>query len=250
MYKQHFHIIFCLGVLFFLYPISSSAQTDSLSTSNPTNDSIVVGHSGLDERYLEDQFYAGLSFNLLSNLPKGVSQSGFSGGMHFGWIKDIPLTTQRNFALGIGLGWSMDSYRSNLLITQDEKGNGIYQILDSDNYDYDLNRFMGYLVEMPLQFRWRTSTASSYKFWRIYAGLRIGYMYYFRSKFKQAGQTISLTDVEGLNRWRYGATFTFGYNTFNFTVYYSLNPFFDAQTIDGQDVGMSTFKVGITFFIL
>jgi hypothetical protein len=33
-----------------------------------------------------------------------------------------------------------------------------------------LKKFTQLLVEVPLEFRWRSSTFESYKFWRIYGG--------------------------------------------------------------------------------
>src|SRR5699024_5016884 len=119
-----------------------------------------------------------------------------------------------------------------------------------DKFNYESNRYTTYMLEMPLQFRWRTSDASSYKFWRIYTGFQLGYIYYFRSRFKQPGKKIIQTDVDSLNRLRYGVTFSFGYNTFNFIVYYSLNSLFDGKTLDGNDVGLSPLKVGLIFYIL
>ncbi len=246
MKKWCFWGVFMMGVLICA---PSFGQTVKKPAQKPL-DSITVGHKGADVHYREDQFYVSLTFNLLSNMPSGVKQSGFSGGIHAGFIRDIPLNKRRNVALGIGLGWSINSFRSNLLISRTQTGTPIFQVLDPNDFDYDLNSYATQLIEIPIQFRWRTSSPTTYKFWRIYTGFRLGYMYRFRSNFKQPGNHISLTDVEGLNRLRYGLTFTFGYNTFNFTVYYSLNPFFDAHTVDGQDVGLSTFKVGLMFYIL
>jgi len=248
MKKQYSLLLLILGILLFF---SANAQNDSLQKLRIESDSIVVQHTGLDTKYLEDQFYVGLTFNLLDKMSKGINQSGFSGGINLGYIRDIPLNERRNFGLGIGLGWSVNSYRTNLLISKNEKGNSIFQTLDRNTFDYNVNRFSTYLVEMPFQIRWRTSTAESYRFWRVYTGVRIGYLYYFHSKFKQPGQKINQTKVDGLERLRYGLTFTFGFNTFNFTVYYSLNPFFkDVSTLEGKPVEITTFKVGLEFYIL
>lgn len=244
--------LFCVivGVLLFSFAYGQNQNTISDSLATEVSDSIVVDPVGPDKYYREDQFYVGLTFNLMTNFPSGVSQSGFSGGIHTGFIRDIPLNKKRNTAIGIGLGWSYNSYRLNLLISRDQAGDSFFQVLDRKKYNYDTNRYTTALLEMPLQFRWRTSSASSYKFWRIYAGLQLGYLYYFRSKFEQPGKRIVQTKVDGLNRLRYGVNFTFGYNTFNFTVYYSLNPLFDAQTLDGHAVDISTFKIGLMFYVL
>lgn len=248
MQKQRFLITLCVGTLLSFF---SYAQDDFLTKKTAIQDSIVIQHTGPDTKYLEDQFYVGFTFNILDQTAKGINQSGFSGGIHLGYIRDIPLNKRGNFGLGAGVGWSVNAYRTNLLISQDENGNSLFQTLNRSKIDYDVNRFSTYLVEAPIQLRWRTSTAESYKFWRIYAGVRIGYLYYFHSKFSQPGKTIYKTDVAELQRLRYGLTFTFGYNTFNFTVYHSLNPFFkNAQTIDNRPVELSTFKIGLEFYIL
>ncbi len=233
---------FCtLGILFFwtfgLFGQEAKEGTDSIPAV-------------IDQQYREDQFYIGLTFNFLSEMPKGMSQTGFSGGAHLGFIRDFPLNRPRNFGLGLGLGWSINSYRSNLLISKDEKGGTLFQVLDGASYDFKFSRFSTQLIEVPLEIRWRTSSADDYRFWRIYAGLRLGYMYRFQSNFRQAGKHIKLTDVKELNRMRYGLTFTFGYNTFNFTVYYSLNPFFNGESIDQEPVDLETIKLGLMFYIL
>lgn len=248
MQKQRYLLFILCGTLLSFLGYS---QNENPSQIRRVQDSIVVKHTGPDTKYLEDQFYVGFTFNILDKMSKGINQSGFSGGIHLGYIRDIPLNKRRNFGLAAGLGWSVNTYRTNLLISQDENGNTIFQPLSRSKIDYDINRFSTYLIEAPLQIRWRTSTAESYKFWRVYAGLRIGYLYYFHSKFSQTERSIYKTKISELDRWRYGVTFTFGYNTFNFTVYHSLNSFFkNAQTIDGRPVELSTFKIGLEFYIL
>lgn len=247
LYKQYSLIYW--GILLFCFPdYTASGQSLSGQDQNiRVNDTLSAKK---DFRYREDQFYAGLTFNFLDNMPSGVRQSGFSGGVHVGFIRDFPVNRKRNVSLGAGLGWSINTYRTNLLISRDEQGASVFQVLDRETYDYKFNRFGTQLVELPLEFRWRTSTADSYQFWRIYGGVRLGYIYYFRSNFKQSDRRISVSDPDGLNRFRYGLSLTFGYNTFNFTAYYSLNSFFDARTVDGAPVELNTFKVGLMFYIL
>ena len=205
--------------------------------------------SSIDSLYREDQFYIGFTFNLITNRPSSISQKSFSGGLHLGFTRDFPVNKRRNVAIGAGLGWSINSYGQNLLIDKSSAGNGVFQRLEDDR-NYSTNRFSTQLIEAPLEFRWRTSTPETYKFWRIYSGLRLGYIYYFRSNFVEANNQIKVTDIPELNRFRIGATFTFGYNTFNFHFYYGLNPFFKNASLNGVDVGLSTLKMGLMFYIL
>ncbi len=247
MKKQLSLFMTFMGALLFSL---SYAQENLPSKTEQNTDSIVVGHSGPDKAYFEDQFYLGLSLNFILNRPKGVNQRGFSGGIQLGYIRDIPLNERRNIALGIGLGWAVNTYGSNLLISERVKSEeAIFQVLD-DNYNYEANKFNTYLIQVPIRFRWRTSSATSYRFWRIYGGLNLGYIYYFHSKFEQTGNNIAQTQVKELNRFRYEAILIFGYNTINFMISYTLNPFFDGLTLDRQAVDLSALKVGLMFYIL
>jgi len=204
----------------------------------------------IDSLYREDQFYVGLTFHLLRDLPESVSQSGFSGGLHLGFIRDFPLNKRRNIGFGAGLGWSVNSFGQELFIGEDSNNNTIFRNLNSEGIKYDSNRFTTQLIEVPIEFRWRTSTPDSYKFWRVYTGFRLGYVYYFQSTFKQGGNQVIQTDVPELDRFRIGTTLSFGYNTFNLHLYYSLNPFFKDAKLGNTDIGITTFKVGLMFYIL
>lgn len=204
----------------------------------------------VDSLYREDQFYIGLTFHLLRDLPESVSQSGFSGGLHLGFIRDFPLNKRRNIGLGAGLGWSVNSFGQELFIGEDSNNNTIFRNLNSEGIDYDSNRFTTQLIEVPIEFRWRTSTPDSHKFWRVYTGFRLGYIYNFKSTFKQGGNQVIQTDVPELDRYRIGTTLSFGYNTFNLHLYYSLNPFFKDAKLGNSDIGITTFKVGLMFYIL
>lgn len=216
----------------------------------PKVDSIVVGKTKIDSLYREDQFYFGLTLNLLLNQPSGISQSDFSGGLQLGYLRDMPINKPRTLAIAAGVGWSANTYNQNLQIT-DNNGVTEYYELDDDDVDYSKNKFSTYLVEFPLEFRWRNSTPTDYKFWRIYAGVKASYLYGFKSTYEGDGGNVTVKDLDGLNKWRYGVMFTFGYNTFNFHFYYSLNPLFDAKTTDNNyDIGLNPLKMGLTFYIL
>ena len=203
----------------------------------------------IDSLYREDQFYAGFHFNLITDKPSSVSQESFSGGINLGFIRDFPLNERRNVALGLGVGWSINTYGQNLFIGKDEDGSSIFRNLDGD-INYSTNRFTTQLIEAPIEFRWRTSTPETYKFWRIYTGMRLGYVYHFRSRYRDADTEIIVNELSELDRFRLGATFTFGYNTFNFQFYYALNPFFKNAEVTGEPLDLSTLKIGLTFYIL
>lgn len=231
-------------ILLFFLPYLSLAQEEEDSYKIPDTIPFTI-----DSLYREDQFYAGFHFNLITNRPRGISQESFSGGINLGFIRDFPLNERRNIALGAGLGWSINTYGQNLFIGKDTNGTTVFEGLGRDR-NYNTNRFTTQLVEAPIEFRWRTSTPETYKFWRIYTGFRLGYVYHFRSRFRDTDQEIIINDIPELNRFRIGTTFTFGYNTFNFQFYYALNPFFKDARVNDSNIDLSTLKIGLTFYIL
>jgi hypothetical protein len=203
-----------------------------------------------DQKYREDQLYVAITFNLLVNKPEGVSQNGFSGGLHFGFIRDMPLNKRRNWAIGVGAGLSMNTYNENLFIGERDNQETIFEVIPP-TIAYNKNWLSTYQLEIPLQLRWRTSTASTFNFWRIYTGLQLGYVYAYKANFEQVGNKVIQTDIPELQRYKLGANFAFGYGTFNFYFYYSLTPFFkDAMAQSGQSIELNTFKLGLVFYIL
>jgi len=205
----------------------------------------------IDENYREDQFYLAITYNLLADKPSNVSQTGFSSGFHLGFIRDFPLNEKRNFGLGLGLGASINSYNHNIFVSKNDSGEIEYINLSDADISYTKNKFSTYLVEMPLEFRWRTSTAEEYKFWRIYTGFKVGYLLSSSTKFKGELGTVKNNNIKDFNDFQYGVTFSAGYNTWNFHLYYSLNPILskDAQLTE-QAIDMFAVKFGLIFYIL
>jgi hypothetical protein len=229
---------FCILLFVMFFTFQGSAQD-------------TIPKSPADAKYREDQFYAGATYNLITDVPSGVSIRGLSGGFQFGYLRDMPLNKRRNIAIAVGGGLSFDEYGQTLFIGEDANESTIFTILDDQDVDFNRNRFSTSTIEAPIEIRWRTSTAESYKFWRVYTGFRVGYVYWYKSTFKQDGNTVTQTKIPEFDRLRLGATLGFGYNTFNFFVYYSINPFFkNAVTTNGQNVNFKTIRVGLMFYIL
>lgn len=205
-----------------------------------------------DTLYREDQFYIGVTYNIISSLSSGfVEPIDLSGGIQFGYLRDMPINEQRNLAVAVGVGFSLDQYSQNIFINKDVNGITTFTILD-DTTTFNTNRLNITSIEVPIEFRWRSSTPSTYKFWRVYAGFRFGYAIWNKSTFKQSGNSVSISDIPEFDKLRLGATLSFGYSTFNFFAYYSINPFFNdnAVSMDGQRVNFKTLNLGLIFYIL
>jgi len=202
-----------------------------------------------DNLYREDQFYFGITYNLLGKMPQDMSQNGFSSGFHLGFIRDMPINKSRTVSFGLGLGYSTNSFNQNLLISKDGQGMLNYEIIDGASFTK--NKFSMHLVEIPFEFRWRTSTTDSYKFWRIYSGFKLGYVFTTTSKFSGSPQNIKLKNIDHFEKIQYGLTLSVGYNTWNAYLYYALNPIFKKEAkINDESIDINAIKIGLIFYIL
>ena len=218
MKKQWFIIIF------FIYIANLNAQVE--------NDTI-------DSRYREDHIYVSFSYNLLNNKPTTDDNSLFSGGFSLGYIYDIPFNERRNVGFGVGLGYAYNSYSSSFLFDPEEQ-----------NKLYETTRFKTQLVELPIEFRWRTSTASDFSFWRVYGGVKVSYLFHSKTKFKFENQTITLKNISQLERFQYGLFLSAGYGSWNIYVYYGLSPLFNDIKVDDKQLDLKDFSLGLKFYIL
>ena len=228
------------SILFILTPFLGISQNTSTGVPEAAQN---------DLKYLEDQFYIGLTYNLLVNRPSDVSQNNLPFGIQLGYIKDIPMNKRRNIGLGIGLGYNFNSYFNNLRATE-ENGTITYQLIDGDT-QFNRNKISTHVLEVPLEFRWRTSTPDSYKFWRVYGGVRLGYVFANVSKFVSNEENISFSN-DDVERFQYDLYISMGYNTWNFYASFALNDILESNTltIEGEPIEFNALKVGLIFYLL
>jgi len=200
-----------------------------------------------DSNYREDQFYFGLTYNSFTNTPENFNQTGFSPGLKVGFIRDFPINLQRDIAIGIGLGYAFNSYSGNIKISTTSSDVYNYEIVS--NNSFQKNRFSHQSIEIPIEFRWRTSTAETYKFWRVYAGFKASYIFASSYVYQNEEVSAQLKNID-LNNLQYGLTLSFGYNNWNGFVYYGLNPVFNDAAINQNSLDTKSFKIGLMFYFL
>lgn len=215
--------------------------------SPPIVERDTVFYTRIDSLYREDQFYLGLTYNVLQNKPAGFSQNGFSTGINIGFLRDMPINRDRTFALALGLGLSYNKYHQNLQVSE-AAGETVYSILQDESYSR--NKMEQVFADIPFEIRWRNSTYESHKFWRVYAGFKLRYLLFNKTKFVGEENIVVLQNND-FNKLQYGPYISFGYNTWNFHAYYGMNPLFKPDVkIDGNDVRLTTLNIGLMFYIL
>jgi hypothetical protein len=212
--------------LFLVLLISSCVKAQSDSTF-------------VDDKYFEDQIYLNLTYISLLNTPPPISQSGFSFGLGGGFIKDLPVNSRRNVAFGVGLGYGFNNYYFNVRF-ENEDPNEDRTTLNS--------KIMLHVVELPLEFRLRTSTSTRYKFWRFYPGFKISYAF---AENLTLGKDADF-EVEGVaqyNDFLYGLTFSAGYNKWNIHLYYGLNDLITNAEGNDYEFAITDFRIGLVFYV-
>ena len=202
----------------------------------------------VDNKYLEDQFYLGLYYSTLTSSPENFNQNKFSSTLNFGFIRDFPFNEQRNFGIGAGVGMSFSSSNSNLKLS-DLNSSVSGEIVNGQ--DFTKNKWNTTKIEFPFEFRWRTSTPTSYKFWRVYFGVKTSYLLKSKYKYESLNSNYTLENLP-FRKTQSGITVNAGNNTWNLGLYMGLNPIFNKEF--GQNnpnlKDLKEFKLGLVFYIL
>ena len=197
------------------------------------------------ENYREDQFYFGSSYFIQSESITDFKQNGFSGNFQFGFIRDFPLNNNSTRAIGIGVGYERNFFTSNIQpIKENDQIN--YRIVVSKFLE-SKNRLSFSSISIPIEYRWRTSNIDEFKFWRIYSGFKLKRNFPFYSN-PSYGAELEIDEIES---WTSSIYLNAGYNTWNISLEYDLNPLIKNQkTIDGNSLNLSFFRLGLIFYIL
>ena len=201
------YLFLFLSTIFFSYGQINYSIPDSLSNL----------------KYREDQFYIGANYLVIQSDNELIQQNDFSSQIHFGFLRDFPLTRKGNWSIALGLGSSYTQFQSNL----DYRTGSMSPNFNSAKY-ISLN--------LPLEIRWRSSSSTSFSFWRIYLGSQL--QYNFISE-----------DLNMLKKLTTVSTINLGYNTWNFSVGYDFyNRFINSENNSSNQFKLLT--VGLIFYVL
>ncbi len=199
----------------------------------------------LEDSYAEDQFYINVVYNVLYNKPKGMNQTGFSGGYGFGFIKDIPFKKNGTFGVGIGAGFSYNAYVQNLKI---ETLNGVS--VQSIVENYNTNKYVTMSIDIPFELRFRNATKTRFKFFRWYTGLKTSFYITKKAKHKSSSENLRIRDISNTPDIALGITSGIGYSAYTLYVYYGLSPLLKDVTIGGDSfANISELKFGLIFYL-
>lgn len=186
-----------------------------------------------------DRLILEINYTNWLGVSKNIKSDWRCMGFAFATMFDKPFTNS-NFSFGYGLGIYVHNYSSN--------ANFVYQ-LDSTNYlvttvlepktiPYIANRYNERSVEIPLELRFRTKTATMFK---MMLGGKIGYVVSDFRKTDDADGRVRHYNTRNINRLRYGIVFRIGIEQISLTASYYLSEVF---TKNGPK-GVMPYSIGI-----
>ena len=195
--------------------------------------------------YREDQFFIGSTYFIQTEKIDEFKQNGFSGNFQVGFVRDLPLNKNSTKALGIGIGYERNYFTSN--IQPEEQNERIdYRIIVS-RFLESKNKITFSSISLPIEYRWRKSSIDKYKFWRIYSGFKIKKNFSLKSNPSYGSDT----EIKDFNDWTSSIYINAGYNTWNISLEYDLNPIIeDKKTINGDNLNISFLRLGLIFYFL
>jgi len=203
--------------------------------------SFALAQSPVDSSYREDQIYASIGYPLLIDTPEGLTQNKLSHTFSLGFIRDMPINTARNLSFGLGLGLTYNVVYTNLQFSKNMEAT---TFVSSDV----INQWTYIDAEVPLEFRWRSSTPTNYQFWRVYAGV-VGY---YTLSAKQRSRTALEESITFLSvkNFRLALRLNVGNNTWNLTYTHPIDSFFDFGSYSNKSFNqLKTAKLGLVFYV-
>ena len=194
--------------------------------------SFALAQTPTDPLYREDQIYASVGYPLLIDVPEALTQNKLSHTFSLGFVRDMPINRARNYNV----------VHTNLQFTENMEA---YTYLSSNV----TNQWNNLDLEIPLEFRWRSSVPSNYQFWRAYAGL-VGYYTLSAKQRTRTALTDSITSLS-VQKFRLALRLNVGNNTWNLTYTHPIDSFFDYDKSlqNKQFSQLKTAKLGLVFYI-
>jgi hypothetical protein len=210
-----------------------------------------------------DRIIMDFNADLWSNQPTGVEMKSLSRTFNITMFRDIRL--DRNFAIGIGLGFSGSNVYTNSIFEDSNnsspwalstQGSGYNFKQIASNFELKGNKlYLGYF-NLPVEVRYRNLNTPH--LFRVSLGAKVGYLSTASTKVAVENQggvfgAGSQTDfkykelgVKNINKVQFGLSARVGYGRFGVNAYLPLTPVFK----ENQSTDMNFFSIGISMFML
>lgn len=235
-----------LRVLLFIF-INAFFLNGMLGQINPTvQDTLSFPSLNDGDYYREDQLFFNFSALSLLNKSEGLQRSGFSYNITTGYYRDVPINKRGSLAFAMGAAYRY--YSLQLFNQPGDSQEPIVVLPDGQNLENISLKI--HSIQLPVEFRWRSSTATKYTFWRIYTGFSFNYLMVPEYKFTSNQTKQKLNARDQVRNWEYGPHLNVGYGFWNFHMFYSMTGVFDDELQMAQPwADVNYLELGISWYI-
>jgi hypothetical protein len=235
MQKIAFILCLCL-VTFQSFSQSSNAAPAVAAKSN----AITKVESSIYKKM--DYFHIELTHSNWMNTPDSVKIKPLSRGVNTFIAYPMALGTSP-FTFTVGLGISVENIYYNCNIKQDSLKQSYFSPIVQT---YKMNKLATAYAEAPITLGFKTKPDRYNNSFKINVGLRVGKTLGAHTKYKGNDATGTAVKTKNLllpniNKYRYEATFSAGYDFIYLVANYSLNTYFT----DGKGTSIHPFSIGI-----
>lgn len=210
------------------------------------NDSLSFPSLKDGDYYREDQLFFNFSAISLLNKSQGLEQSGFSYTITTGYLRDIPINKRGSLAFAVGAAYRYNSLQ--LYNTPADISEPLVVLSDQQTIDNFGLKVHG--IQFPLEFRWRSSTATKYTFWRVYTGFSFNYLMVPEYKYTLDQSTEKISSKDQIRNWEFGPHINLGYGFWNFHMFYSMTGVFDDELQSASSwADFRYLELGISWYI-
>ncbi len=160
-------------------------------------------------------------------------------GFNLAFMFDKPIGAS-NFSFGFGLGVCWHNYSSNadIIYKLDSTNNTTRTLIQPKTIPYLDNRYSETSIEVPLEIRIRTKSATMFK---VHFGAKFGYVFTDYKRTDDADGEIQRYNIKNVNTFRFGLSFRIGLESICLTGCYYLSEVF---TSNGPK-GIAPYSIGI-----
>lgn len=235
---------------------SLQAQTD-IETDTLGMDEIVNEiNVGTPDR---DRFVFSLHWDGWLGAPDSIEVGPLSRGVGLHFFYDIPFDAAKKYSFAIGVGWNNANYYTKAAFVNDTSGvTFVAPFLEGQSVKR--NKISMNYVEVPLEFRFRTTPNDKGNSFKFALGFKGGYQFANHSKYvgdiyaldtmNQVSGYVADNEIKvksyryaGLSTLQYGPTLRIGYGNVNLEAFYGLAGIFQE---DKGPVG-TPLQIGVSF---
>lgn len=190
------------------------------------------------EQFGRELFIYDIGTPLLQNAD-GVSQDGrFSWSHYFTAYRDVAIGQSNNsIAIGLGMGWTQINSDLNGSINppgSTDAGATVWRTLGQGE-DPTRNRTTFRRVYVPIEFRYRGAQNPKGGYFKVHAGVRIGWNYQTVSYYKEGTYSVKHFGLTGTNAFQADAVVRIGFGEGAFSFAYNLTDLFTDAALSSTD---------------